>query len=55
MKLCGQTDPRIETWLKRKTNKYVSHDIQNKLLKILALSVLREIATAIAGSDFFLS
>ena len=53
MKLCGQTDPRIETWLKRKTNKYVSHDIQNELLKVLALSVLREIATAIAGSDFF--
>ena len=29
LKLRGNDDPRIETWLQRKTDKYISHDIQN--------------------------
>ena len=32
LKLRGKDDPRIETWLQRKIDKYVSHDIQNELL-----------------------
>ena len=28
LKLRGEDDPRIETWLKKKTDKYTSSDIQ---------------------------
>ena len=45
MKLQGLSDSRIMSWLERKSNKYTSHEIQNELLKIMALSVLRDIAT----------
>ena len=44
-KLCGKDDPGIETWLQRKTDKYIVYDIQNELLKVMALSILRGIAS----------
>ena len=53
LKLRGLDDPRVEAWLQRKTNKHISHDIQNELLKVMALSVLREIASSIANASFF--
>ena len=53
LKLCGQDYPLIECWMKRKSSKYVSHDIQNELMKIMALSMLREIAACIQKSTFF--
>ena len=53
LKLRGRDDPRIETWMQRKTVKYVSHDIQNELLKIMALSVLRRIASCISSAKFY--
>lgn len=53
LKLRGLDDPRIEPWLQRKTDKYISHDLQNELLKVMALSVLREIAASINRSTFF--
>ncbi|KAI6656188.1 hypothetical protein LOD99_1521 [Oopsacas minuta] len=43
MKLHARDDPRLTEWLEKKTNLYISHDIQNELLKVMALSVLREI------------
>ncbi len=51
--LRGQDDPRITEWMAKKTDKYVSHDVQNELLKVMALSVLRKIAASIMQSDFF--
>ena len=51
--LRGKDDPRIETWVQRKTDKYVSHDIQNELLKVMALSILRRIAGSICNSKFY--
>ena len=53
LKLRGKDDPRIETWIQRKTDKYVSHDIQNELLKVMALSILRRIAGSICNSKFY--
>lgn len=35
------------------TDKYVSHDVQNELLKDMALSVVRDIVAAIGKSTFF--
>ena len=53
LKLRGRDDPRIETWMQRKTDKYVSHDIQNELLKVISLSVLRKIASCIRTAKFY--
>jgi len=53
MKLYARDDHQLAEWLDKKTNKYVSHDIQNELLRVMALSVLREIAQSIHESPFF--
>ena len=42
-KLRGEDYPRIESWLKKKTDKYTSSDIQNEILKLMAMRVLREL------------
>ena len=53
MKMSARDDPYLAEWLQKKTNKYVSHDVQNELLKVMALSVLREISNAIQESSFY--
>ena len=53
LKLHSRDDSRIETWMQCKTDKYVSHDIQNELLKVMALSVLRRIAGCISTAKFY--
>ena len=53
-KLRAEDNPLLEEWLStRKTNKYVHHDIQNEMMQIMALSILREIASDVGNSDFF--
>ena len=42
----------MREWLQRKCNKYTSHEIQNDLLKIMALRVLRSIADHLQKSPF---
>ena len=39
-------------WLQRKCNKYTSHEIQNELLKFMALHVLRNIGKNLQASSF---
>ena len=43
LKLPGEDDAQIFEWLKKKTDKYTSVDIQNEMLKIMALHMLRQI------------
>ena len=38
-KLRGEDDPKFAKWLEKKTDKYVSADIQNELLKVMGLQV----------------
>ena len=52
-RLRGEDDPRIETWLKKKTDKYTSADIQNEVLGIMALQVLRNVTASIRAAPFF--
>ena len=40
-------------WLQKKTGKYTSHDIQNEMLKIMALSILRKIAVNLRATEFY--
>ena len=53
LKLRGEEDPRINSWLGHKTDRYTSHDMQNELLKVMALSILRDLSGRINRSTFF--
>ena len=46
LKLRGEDDKRIATWLDKKSDKYTAPDIQNEILKVMALQVLREVAVS---------
>ena len=52
LKFQGQDDDVMLEWLQRKYNKYTSHEIQNDLLKIMALHVVRSIADHLQKSPF---
>ena len=52
-RLRGEDDPRLMAWLKKKTDKYTSAEMQNNMLQIMGLTILREIATCLQNSDFF--
>ena len=46
-KLLGENDPKFAKWLEKKTDKYISADIQNELLKVMGLQVLRDVGAAL--------
>ena len=53
-KLCGEDDTRVFDWLKRKTDKYTSADMQNEMIKIMALQILRKIAASLHDTPFYM-
>ena len=53
MKLSASDNPQLAEWLEKKMVKYVSHDIQNELLRVMVFSVLMEISRSIHESTFF--
>lgn len=53
LKLWGQDDLRISGWMAKKTDKYTSPDMQNEILQIMALHILREIASEIHKAQFY--
>ena len=48
-----RTTLQLMEWLQKKTGKYTSHDIQNKMLKLMALSILRKIAVNLRTTEFY--
>ena len=40
-------------WTKRKGSNYTSHDIQEEMLKVMALKIFREIAAEIRSAEFY--
>lgn len=46
-------DPQMVSCMQQRRDKYTSPQIQNELLKIMAVNVLREIATSIQKAKFF--
>lgn len=52
LRLRADDDPDLVAWLQRKQNRYTSHEIQNEILKIMAMSVLRNIASCLQSSPF---
>ena len=51
--LQAEDNPFLFDWVKRKGDKYTSEDIQNEMMKVMVLQVLREIAAKIRSADFF--
>ena len=52
LRMRGEDDPLLMDWIRRKTNKYTSHEIQNKILKIMARHMLHQISFGIQHSPF---
>ena len=48
------SDGSITKWLERKQNKYTSPEIQNEVLRIMALKILRGVASNIRNGLFAL-
>ena len=51
--LRSEDNAKLVDWIKRKTDKYASGDMQNEMVKVMALRVLREIAASIQTTPFF--
>ena len=49
----SKADNRITEWLKKKTGKYTHPSIENELIKIIALSISRHIASNIHKGVFY--
>lgn len=41
-----------QQWLQKKRERYISHEVQNELIKLMALSVLRKIAGDLQATEF---
>ena len=52
LRMKAEDDPNLKNWLKRKENVYTSPDIQNEIVKVMALQVLREITVDLQTSPF---
>ena len=50
LRLRANDCPAVTGWMDKKTNKYTSGDIQNELLQIMALSLLRDVTASIKNS-----
>ena len=48
----AEDDTNLAEWLKRKENVYTSPDIQNEVIKLLGLQILRDIASNLQRSPF---
>ena len=48
----GGDDPTLFEWLKRKSYKYVSPEIQNEILKVMSRHVLLQVASCLQQSPF---
>ena len=53
LKLRGEDDSRVLDWLKRKTEKYTSPEMQNEMINVMAHPVLRQIALSTHSSPFY--
>ena len=48
----AQEDPNLAEWLRRKENVYTSPGIQNEIIKVMGLQVLRDVSADLQGSPF---
>ena len=53
LKFSAINDPILQKWIEKKKEKYTHSDIQNELLKIMALQIMRKIVQKIHSTEFF--
>ena len=53
LKLREEDDPKLSQWVKRKSSKFTSADMQNEMFEVIALKVLRYIALCLQNATFF--
>ena len=53
LKLGQEDDKRIKTWMDKKANNYTAPDMQNEILREMALQVLRQIIASVQAAQFF--
>lgn len=53
LKLRSQDIPELQSWLARKESKWLSHDIPNEMMEIMAHDVLRTLLEEIKSAEFF--
>ena len=53
LKLREEDNPKLSQWVKRKSSKFTSADMQNEMLEVMALKVLRDIALCLQNATFF--
>lgn len=49
----AETDGELKAWLQKKQKKYLSGDIQNELLRLMAHSVLRDIVESVHNNVYY--
>ena len=52
LKLRAEDDERIKEWMKKNTDKYVSHNMQNEMLKLMSLEVSHKIKDCLYSADY---
>ena len=52
LKLRSEDDKSLATWLGRKSDKYTAPDMQNELLQVMAVSILRKLAALFHNTEF---
>eukprot|EP00731_Ephydatia_muelleri_P029859 Em0021g382a len=52
LKVRAEDDEGLKKWLTKSQCKYTSPDVQNEILRIMALSILRDISSELAGKWF---
>ena len=53
LKLRGEDDPRVFDWIKKKTDTYTSGEMQNDIIQVMALEILRKVAASIRDAPFY--
>ena len=53
LKLHCEDDPKLAEWMDKKSNKFLSPKIQNEMLQIMALQILRDIAKNIQSAEIY--
>ena len=52
LKLRAKDIPQLTDWMKRKQNKFMSHDIQNKIIETIANQITRDIIANIRNNIY---
>ena len=53
MQVFAEKDPSLRRWMSKKANTYLSHDMQNEIVEVMAMQVLRNIVADIQKAPFF--